>query len=411
MGTTDDALRRSPLSGVVLLVAALASGCGLAANGLANPAVDAGGDGVEIGPEAAVNPTLTTGSSSRQTHTGTASAMAHGASQSTASAETSVAALDAASAPPSADATIPDGAVDDAWVVHDAQESDADGGSVGACATSMACPVVPPGWVWVAFAESQIAPCPAGFNGIPIDIDEEPDAATACACASDCTVTVAPSCMMGPVGFNYDPYPGLAVPQCGTGATALMNDPAGVCGTDVPSGLPAVSDVQFIPPPPSGGTCSIPGLAMPSNVTYAAQDRACTIGDASAPCMGDGCLSPIENPYRACILSQGRTACPDGFAEGHFGVTGLSFSCSNCGCSVTGQCSGTITFYEDMSCGMARATLAADGTCQTVPPGRGSYSSYIYAASDPQSVDCEYEGGSNVQELDVQGMTTVCCPP
>jgi hypothetical protein len=296
---------------------------------------------------------------------------------------------------------------------------DSDTGTQGTpCDGSAGCAVnVPPGWSLVAFAADQTAGCPAGFTS-PADLVESPNAAAACTCGS-CSVTGQPSCASGTVSVYYDyvssrtytcNLPGM-VPQ-------LNNNPPGACGSgsDVYHGNYSVYDIAYGPPPSTGGSCSAPGSATGA-VTYGAHDRTCAPSSAQAAgCDGSTCAPSLPSPYSACIMQSGTTTCPPGpLGVLHVAGTGSSFGCSDCNCSVTATCTGSITLYTDSKCTKPGVTIPADRSCNQITSLSNAagtnytFGAYIYTPNPPASTKCTASGSSSAENVTLQNTVTICC--
>lgn len=284
------------------------------------------------------------------------------------------------------------------------------------CNGAAGCVSVPLGWSLVAFAPDQSKACPAGFN-TPTNLVENPDATSACTCGA-CSVTGQPSCASGPVGVYYD-YVSGGAGTCGTPGMVpqLNNDPAGACGSgsDVYHGSYLPFDVAYVPPPSSGGSCSAPGSAK-GTVSYGLHDRTCVPMDAqAAACDGGTCTPSLASPYSACIMQSGTTSCPPGpLGVQHLAGTGVSFGCSDCGCSVSGTCTGSITLYTDSQCANPGVTIPANGSCNRIsslPNSASTYTfgAYIYTAKPATSVKCTSSGSSSAENLALTNTVTICC--
>lgn len=286
----------------------------------------------------------------------------------------------------------------------------------GPCDGAPGCVSVPLGWSLVAFAPDQTTGCPAGFT-TPTNLVESPNAASACTCGS-CGVTGQPSCASGTVGVYYD-YVGLGAGACGTPGMVpqLNNDPAGACGSgsDVYHGDYSRFDVAYVPPPSTGGSCSAPGSGS-GKVTYGARDRTCVPSSAqSAGCYGSLCAPSLSSPYSACIMQSGTTTCPPGpLGVLHLAGTGASFGCSDCSCSVSATCTGSITLYTDSKCTKPGVTIPANGSCNRISSLPNSantttFGAYIYTPDPPASVQCTASGSSSAENVALQNTVTICC--
>lgn len=317
------------------------------------------------------------------------------------------------------DAAAPDGETTDDGGAAEAGNV-GDGAALdGACDPATAgCVIVPPGWTLVAFAPSQTPPCPSGFQS-PSNVVEGPDASAACTCGG-CSVTGQPSCASGQVGVYYD-YATVGTGTCATTSLTgpLHNSPAGACGGgdggDMYHGPYNPFDIKYVSPPPSGGTCSAPGAAT-GNVTYTGQARACVpVSPQAAGCVGDACMPTLPSSYKACLMQSGTAACPAGpLTVQHVVGSGVSFSCSDCGCAVAGTCSGTVSLYTDTKCKTFGLALPADGTCinvASVGSGSTNFNSYTYDGGIPAGVHCTLSGPSTAQNVALAGPATICCAP
>jgi hypothetical protein len=326
-----------------------------------------------------------------------------------------MAALDAGvvMAPPEADTT-------DAGVAREDQGAvavDANAGrdaspSVGdPCgASASTCVVVPSGWTLVAYATNRSSPCPPGFGNTPKDVVEAPDAGIACGCSA-CQVTAPPTCTSGSIAVSFDTQ-GSGPGQCGTTAnpSPLKNSPPGACGTDLFTGDYSNDDVEYTAPPPAGGTCTSDGVA-----SGASEGRACAPTTGAANCTGSVCKPQVTAPYEACIEAPGALACPSGALSVRHLVGAAT--CPPCACSVTGECSGTMTLFEDATC-TARARPIPTGQCVPISgPGQGmgmgrstlSYKSYEYAGGTPTNVACQIAGAAATPPTSLASPETVCC--
>jgi hypothetical protein len=324
--------------------------------------------------------------------------------------------VDAVADSPS-DAT-PDAEIEDGGLA-DATDAPADvtAGDGGPCTGGTpGCVIVPPGWSLVAFSANQGSACPGGFQN-QTDLVEGPDATSACACQS-CTVTQPASCATGTVSVFYDTAgPGPGAGTCGMpgSVTPLGNSPAGSCATDIYKGSYNTYDIEYVPPAATGGACTAPGTAS-GTVSYAAHDRSCSpASPASAGCVGDACMPSLTGTYQACITQSGDQACPAGnLGVKHTVGTASSVACSDCGCSVTAQCTGTVTLYTDNRCTQKPLAVPADGNCHNIKTLNGganyttAVAAYTYAGGTP-TTQCAATGTSSAQSVSLTNLSTVCC--
>jgi|GEM_PF-3492160 len=278
------------------------------------------------------------------------------------------------------------------------------------CDADAGCIVVPDGWMLVAFATTQTAPCPAGFDQQSIDVEESPNVSDACVCGPSCIVETTPSCSSGPIQVLYDSSPFQSA-ACASEAASLSNDLAGACNMDVPPLLSSATHVEFDPSPPTGGSCMVAGEVVPDRVT-ASEGRSCLPDDpTSAQCIGDVCTPQIADPYAPCIARTGQWDCPPGpLGAMHLVGTSLSISCGDCPCTLTGTCSGTLTFYADPACRGDPWVAQADSTCGPSPATAAAppFQSYEYTGGMAQGLECQ-SSGSQIESLTLEGSMTICC--
>jgi hypothetical protein len=300
---------------------------------------------------------------------------------------------------------VPDGAADD-FDAGNAEEAPA------ATCNGQACVVVPPGWTLVAFAPTRSAVCPAGFTHALTEVFEGPDWTKACDCGQ-CSITKEPSCASGPLRVQIDPHPWSGSPMCSTEPTWQFMNAAPGCGT-VPFGMDVPDNVRFVPPSPSGGTCTLPGRPQAAKITYTLQGRVCHAESASST--GCSCTPRLPGPYAACIMATGQVACPPGLLnKSHFVGTDVSpFTCGDCGCSVNGECfGGSVAFYTDPACqGAALDSFPADGACRSVTRSSlSTFTRYQYAGASPRNVACVSSSASAPSSKALANATTICCAP
>jgi len=294
------------------------------------------------------------------------------------------------------------------------------GAEAGASACDNAagpCVVVPGGWTLVAFAATRAAACPAGFSASPsTDVVEGPDATHACSCGA-CLVTAQPSCASGAIASYNDLRARSGAGTCASVDTPspLSNNPPGACLTDIFTGDYSLYYVQYDSPPASGGACTSTGTMNGGAVTYAAQERACTLDTPqAASCTGDVCRPKLPAGYGACIAAPGALPCPQGpLGVQHVVGTSAAFTCGTCACTTTATCSGTITLYTDTACMRGANPVAAD-VCLTIT-GIGyvvSYQSYQYDGGQPENVACQVSAAAPAPApgpVTLANEETLCC--
>jgi hypothetical protein len=274
-----------------------------------------------------------------------------------------------------------------------------------------ACMVVPTGWAFVAFAPDRSSPCPSGFVDSPSSAVEGLDAGISCGCGA-CKITTPPSCASGPVGVFFD-MKGNGPGQCGTMAnpSPLKNTPPGACGTDLFTGDYSKDDVEYVAPPPTGGTCTSEGLPR-----FTSEDSVCKPGPGSANCSGAVCSQMLPSPYQPCIAAPGDVACPVGqMSARHVVGTSSAVVCPPCPCTVTSQCSGTITLFKDATCTSGGRAIPTGQCVPISDTGMGmgmggvSYQAYQYAGGPPASLACETTDAGRPGGGTLAAEETVCC--
>lgn len=240
------------------------------------------------------------------------------------------------------------------------------GGSECAGSTEACADGVPEGWQRVGYAGDRSTACGPGFTTADVlaDLNSVGDA---CVCEG-CTVTAKPSCKGGAVDTFYDAETGAG--QCDLPSESLSNAAPGQCAAiDTPGNFEA--HFRGVPPPPTGGSCEL--LAVPKKDAVVSTDaRVCVPEDPS--CEAELCAA--DGAFTECILADGLKLCPDGpFTKTHIISTGVDVTCGDCGCSVSAECSGSVTFYSDAACTKDAVTLPVDNTCVETTPGAlvGSY--------------------------------------
>jgi hypothetical protein len=233
-------------------------------------------------------------------------------------------------------------------------------------------------------------------------------------------MTGAAAMCTGAVGDFYDVRIGQTG-TCGSAGQPAQNDntPPGQCGTDIYNGGTGIGqfsyknlDVKYVPPTTVSGTCSSKGTVS-SNPTYTT-DRSCTPDNAqSGGCNGNQCTPGFNAPFQVCVSKTGSQTCPGApFTNQHIVGTSGTYTCTDCGCGVTGTCSGGVMkLFTDNQCKNGELDVQADGTCRNPGAGSDSYQSYEYAANAPSNVACQSSGTSNAQNATFANEQTICCAP
>jgi hypothetical protein len=190
----------------------------------------------------------------------------------------------------------------------------------------------------------------------------------------------------------------------------LKNTPPGACGTDLFAGDYARDDVEYVAPPPTGGTCTSEGVPH-----FATEDRVCKPGPASTNCTAGVCSTNLPSPYRACIGAPGDVACPAGLkGSRHVVGAGSAVVCPMCPCRVIGECSGTITLFKDAMCTNG-GRMVPTGQCVPISDlgmgmmGAVSYQSYQYAGGAPANVACQVADAGRPGSGAIAAPETICC--
>jgi hypothetical protein len=299
---------------------------------------------------------------------------ADGATDSTGPGDTMPSRTDGATDATHADSEPPtDAGPSDAPVLVDA------GGD--ACA---ACTLVPPiGWSLVAFAGATTVGCPVGFT--TMDVREGPEGGT-CSCGACQTIT-APTCTTE----NFTSTVGTSCEDAGPSFAASGSSCAAAPGT-LPGSL-AIAGAQV------AGNCAAPAVADASTVT-SQSDRICVPPE---PCLA--CNPGLSPDFEVCIMTPNNVACPAGTSQMHVVSPSYSLECTVCNCTLTGTCSGTLTFYTNTDCSGASSTLLTNGTCaQTsgIP-----FSSYVF---DGGLTSTSCVSGTSTAAFEPTSLMTVCCP-
>jgi hypothetical protein len=254
---------------------------------------------------------------------------------------------------------------------------------------------VPPGWTRVGYAPSRETPCPSGFTQTDVQADPLMGAET-CVCGG-CQITDQPSCAAG----NVQTFIDLGSGQCGVNGINLANSPAGACNkfSQNGEGVTVSDHVKGLPPPPSGGACSLKAAPDSSKVVWT-EGRVCI--PESEPCELDLCAG--QGGFTECILAEGDSECPLPFTEKHFIGDASNLVCGACACTVEGSCTGTIELYTDINCTAGKLSLPVDGTC-VVAGSNETYYRYKYIGQI-KAITCSDEPPTSA------GLTpsnTLCC--
>jgi hypothetical protein len=276
---------------------------------------------------------------------------------------------------------------------------------------SGACFVVPTGWTPIAVDLTDTATCPSGFVAPPVEVVEGPTAtSSACGCPT-CNETALPTCTSGAVHNFFDFNGG----QCGTPGQPSQsnNNPPGTCLTDLyTGGWSLISDVQYVPPSASGGSCTAPSSIQKSGITFAGRGRVCTpSGEAAMNCDDAGLCAPqLPAPFSVCVSQSGNQSCPAPFSIKHYAGTDVTFNCAACGCHEVAACAGTMTTFTDGSCQSNAWAVAADGKCRGTGNPNRSNGSYIFTGT-VASHQCSIISVPTATNLALVNDQTICCAP
>jgi hypothetical protein len=122
--------------------------------------------------------------------------------------------------------------------------------------------------------------------------------------------------------------------------------------------------------------------------------------------MGMACL-PVKPvvPFAACMIVPANTACPSSWPNASTVGTAVmdGRTCSACGCTATGSCSGTASFFTDNACATLKASVAL-GSC--VATGVGATTVGSYKATTTAVAACT----NNAATVPVSGSATLSGP-
>jgi hypothetical protein len=277
-------------------------------------------------------------------------------------------------------------------------------------AGTTACFAVPPGWSFVARATPEGTTCPEGFSQ-PTEWLEGPSSnPNECTCSA-CDVTDPPSCTGGPVSVFYD-FAGNQT--CGLIGIPGQNgnNPAGACLRDMFVGnYPTNDDDKYTPSPPQGGACSAPATPQPANVTYAETAYTCSPdGSQAAGCSAGVCAPSLPPPFAPCLEQSGDVPCPGApFTVKHLAGTSVSITCSDCGCTVSATCSGTMTLFPDTACAGIGVPIPADGACHLAGTDGGVYQSYRFVGATDDVACVLGAPPPPPPPPTLTGTATICC--
>jgi len=313
-----------------------------------------------------------------------------------------------------------DGAMDAYGAAETAADGPAtiDGATDGPAEADSGAYLPPAGWTVVAFTQDPTATtCPAGYtNRTPVVFGTASPMPGACTCDSSCTVTEQPSCVTGPVNASFDTN-GSAT--CGMAGSVHTNPNPGGCNAATLGKITGGTDIEWIPPGPTGGVCS-PGnpVPQPSAVTFGDAGLVCSpVADGGASCSNGGSCSPsVGLPFIPCVVQEAEadgghvdagTVCPPGpFSVAHQVGDGATVDCSACDCTVQTTCTNqTMTYFRDSMCSYGALPMPADGTCFRAAGGSNTYGSYVFSAT--ASATCT--GNSTVAAVALANEMTLCC--
>lgn len=265
----------------------------------------------------------------------------------------------------------------------------------GACAAA-----IPSGWALTAFAPNRTVSCPANFTAT--DVVAAPVAQQG-ACTCSCAVASPPSCALGMVTLKY-----ATNNQCGTTYATYNIATEGACvdygaGTFTLTTYHSYTKLGLTP-----GTCTTAQVADKTKVGSNGM-RTC---DPPSGCAEDVCTGAVPQGTRSCIVAVGDVACPAGPFSDKVAAVGddTTLSCGACSaCNVTQSAcgNGTVKFWGDANCTVAKGSEAGDGLCNLTGGATGvNHFSYT---NPVQNVVCN--AGTSTPSVELTTKRTVCCRP
>jgi hypothetical protein len=257
------------------------------------------------------------------------------------------------------------------------------------CDAQSACGA-PSGFGVVLFDPAGTTPCPAQTS--PADVVYDAGAVPSSACGCSCAVNTQPSCIPATIAVMYDT---TANATC-NGSGSLSN----LTGGCDPASYALGNHAALEPfKPADAGTCTSTPTPDTKNIPVS-RGRVCSPTQCNSPCTSSG-------PFKLCYMAPGDMACPQNQTAYHVG-TSLALACSPCAaCTMTGQCSGTVSFYSDGACGALIRSNTVDGVCTMQSQVGQSVSSQKYVPS----IDAGCTPGSpGTGTVSLATPLTVCCP-
>lgn len=179
----------------------------------------------------------------------------------------------------------------------------------------------------------------------------------------------------------------------------------------------AAFDIQLTAKTPalsSGTTCS-PKATLPNLVTT--NGRICK---SQLPKGGGGCgtgkaclpIAPVAS-FKACMIMPANTTCPQTWPTAATVGTGINDArtCSACGCSAAGGCTGTVSFYSgNTACLTNPIATVPLGTCATTGVNATTIGSYK-TTTTTQNASCTNNSLSvSLQgSASLSGQMSLCC--
>ncbi len=249
----------------------------------------------------------------------------------------------------------------------------------------------PAGFAPVLFASNRSTACPSGTQSI--DLPADPGGAGASACSCDCNVTTQPDCVPQVLLHGIDTDGG----GCGT---VSVFKPVVDGGCNAAQAIPVSPYWSVAPfPPTDAGSCTGTPTGNATSVTTT----------PSRLCVDQSCGTCAAPPgFQVCFASFGDVPCPAGTK--HLSGAAPTLTCGPCtGCSVSGDCGGSVSLYTDTACQTPLGvTVPVDGGCTATQSGGATLGSLEYHPA-VVNLGCK-PGKSTPTGTGMTSPVTICCP-